>query len=312
MTMNNMAKLLCGLIAVAFFACCTAQSNVSERRTFPHITLPPIYTAQQAQAEYLVMHYWDNFDFNDTTWVSSAESVTERALVEYISFFPYASYDVVCKGINQVLDKADKNEAMYAFFYSNMENMFSNPNSTLRNEEYYIPVLVHMIASNSLTEPRKTRPKAILPLLDKNRPGTQAMNIHFTHVSGVKDSLTHIKSDYILVVFYDFDCEDCRVLKGLIEASEVIKEMQKQKKLAILAIYPGANMEGWKKSSPQVPASWINGYDHDEEIGQLGTYILRSIPLLFLLDRNYTVIMKEPPFNYVELYLNNILNPPNL
>ena len=297
-----------GLIVFAVLIGCTNRPQAPEKRTFPFVNVPTIYTAQQAQAEYLVTHFWDKFDFTDTVWVGSAENVTEQALVEYLSVLPYASYDVICKGMQRLLDQADKNQAMYAFFYSRLEDYFANPNSTFRNEEYYIPLLEHMVASNSLDEQRKVRPKTILPLLDRNRPGTQATNIHFTRVSGAKDELTNVKSDYILVVFYDFDCEDCNVLKKIIEESAVIKEMQKQRKLAILAIYPGANMEGWKRSSPQIPASWINGYDHNEEIGKESTYLLRSIPTLFLLNREYMVIMKEPPFEYVEYYFNNILN----
>jgi len=296
------------LVVVTSFFGCTNRPKVPEKKTFPFVTVPALYTAQQAQIEFLVTYYWDKFDFADTSWVGSAENITENALIEYISILPYTSYDVICKGIQRLLDQADKNQAMYAFFYSKMEYYFSNPNSALRNDEYYIPVLEHMIASNSLDEPRKVRPSAILPVLNKNRPGTKAANIHFTHASGRKDALTNIKSDYILVVFYDFDCEDCNVLKKLIEESEVIKEMQKQRKLAILAIYPGANMEGWAKSSPQIPASWINGYDHNEEIGREGTYFLRSIPTLFFLDKEYMVIMKEPPFEYVEYFLQSVNN----
>jgi len=303
--------VLCGLIGILTFVGCTTQPKESGRRTFPTVTVPTVYAETQARAEYLVMRYWDRFDFNDTVWVGSSELTTEQALVEYLSILPYASYDVICKGINQLLDRADQNQAMYAFFYSKMEFYFSSPNSAFRNEEFYIPVLEHMVKSSSLDQPRKVRPNAILPVLQKNRPGTQAAEIHYTMASGVKNTLSNVKSDYILVLFYDFDCEDCNVLKGMMEESTIINEMQAQKKLAILAIYPGANMEGWRRSLVHVPASWINGYDHDEEIGREGTYEIRSIPTLYLLDRNYMVIMKEPPFNYVEYYLDSILNPPD-
>ncbi|MDR0795444.1 MAG: DUF5106 domain-containing protein [Tannerella sp.] len=297
--------VLVGLSLVIFG--CADRSKVSERRTFPAVAVPVLYSTQQAQAEFLTLHFWDQFDFKDTTWVGSAEKVTEQALINYLSILRYAPYPVICKGIQQLLDRADQNQAMYAFFYSRMEYHLANPKSMLRNDEFYIPVLEHMITSNSLDDPRKARVKTILPLLNKNRPGTQASNIHFTSVTGVKNALTNIKSDYILVVFYDFDCEDCSILKRSIEKSEIVLSLQKQKKLAILAIYPGSNMEGWKKSSPQIPASWINGYDHNDEIGRDGTYILRSIPTLFLLNRDYMVIMKEPPFDYVESYLKSVL-----
>ena len=298
-----------GLIVFVALVGCMNQPKAPDKRTFPYVNVPSIYTDQQAQTEYIVTHFWDKFDFTDTTWIGSAESITEQVLVEYLSILPYVPYDVICNGLQRLLDKADTNQAMYAFFYSKMEYYFADPSSSYRNEECYIPLLEHMVASKSLDETRKQRPNALLPFLNKNRPNTQAANIHFTRVSGAKDELTNVKSDYILVIFYNFDCEDCNVVKKIIEESAVVKEMQKQRKLAILAIYPGANMEGWKKSSPQIPASWINGYDHNEEIGGEGTYILHTIPTLYLLNKEYTVIMKEPPFEYVEYYLDSILNP---
>ena len=308
-TEKHFLFVLVGLIAGLIVIGCTNRSKEQDKRTFPFVTIPTVYASQEAQTEFLVKHYWDQFDFNDTVWVGSAEQITERALTEYLSVLPYASYPVICEGIKILLDRADTNQAMYAFFSSRMEFYFSATNSSFRSDEFYIPVLEHMVSSNSLDNPRKERPNALLPLLNKNRPGTQAADIHYTMVSGAKNSLFNLKSEYILVVFYNFDCEDCNVLKKSIDESDVVNEMLKQRKLTILAIYPGANLDGWKRSSTQVPASWINGYDHDEEIGREGTYELRSIPTLFLLDRNYTVILKEPPFSYVEYYLNNILNP---
>ena len=307
---EELTRVFIGLMVFAAFAACTNQPKVTARRTFPVVNVPPIYIDQKAQAEFVVMNFWNKFDFTDTTWVGSHESITEQALSEYLSVLPYASYDVICKGLQQLLDQADTNQSMYAYFTSRMEDYFTNPNSVIRNEEYHIPLLEHMIASNSLDEPRKQRPNSILPLLNKNRPGAQAANIHYTHVSGTKGELANVKSDYILIVFYDFECEDCNVLKKMIQESAIVNEMLKQRKIAILAIYPGANMEGWKKSSPQIPTSWINGYDHNEEIGGEGSYILRSIPTLYLLNREHMVVMKEPPFEYVEQYLDSILNPP--
>ena len=296
------------VIVFAVLVGCKDQTKTPEKKTFPYVNVPLLYTDQQMQADFLLTHFWDKFDFNDTTWVGSAESITEQALVEYISILPYAPYDVICMRITDLLDKADNNPVMYAYFSARLEYYFSEPNSQLRTDEYYVPVLEHMIASKSLDEPRKTRPNTILPLVNKNRPGMQAANINFTGISGAKSQLTNVKADYILVIFYNFDCEDCNVVKKLIGDSEVINEMQQRRKLAILAIYPGANMEGWKVSSPQIPASWINGYDHDEEIAREGTYVLRSIPTLYLIDKDYTVILKEPSVEYVEYFFNSILN----
>ncbi|MDR3261357.1 MAG: DUF5106 domain-containing protein [Tannerella sp.] len=300
----------CGLIGLITLSGCANKSREqATTRTFPMATVPTVYTDPRARAEYLTMHYWDHFDFNDTAYVGSAAQITEQAIVDYISVLPYASYPVICNGIKHLMDEAEKNEAMYAFFSSQMEHYLFELNSTLRNDELYIPVLEHMASSNTLNEPRKTRPKALLEQLQKNRPDTQAADIHYTLASGAKSSLHDVKAEFILILFHNLDCGNCKELTKQIDASPVIKEMQKRKRLTILAIYPGQDPEAWKKHLAEMPASWINAYDHDAEIHTQEVYALRIIPTLYLVDRNHRVLMKDAPFNYVEYYLNNILKP---
>ena len=68
--------------------------------------------------------------------------------------------------------------------------------------------------------------------------------------------------------------------------------------------------EQWKEHLPQMPETWIHGYDKNLDILQRQTYVLRVLPALYLLDKEHKVVMKEVAFPYIELYLNSILNPP--
>jgi hypothetical protein len=257
------------------------------------------------------MHYWDKFDFNDTAYVGSAAQVTEQAIADYIGILPYSSYPVICNGIKQLMDKAEQNEAMYAFFYSRMEQYLFDLNSPLRNDEFYIPVLEQMVGSKTLNEPRKARPRQMLEQLNKNRPGMKAANIHYTSASGLRSSLYDLKADILLILFHNLDCGNCKQLIEQIEASSVIKDMQKRKRLTILTLYPGQDADAWKKHLVTMPSSWINGYDREAEIYGQDMYALRIIPTLYVLDENHKVIMKDAPFRFVESYLNSLLTAQN-
>lgn len=303
--------ILHGLFFTAILIGCSQEPQKPVTRTFPMVDVPTIYADPQVRAEYLAMHFWDKFDFTDTAYVESSTLVSEQAIVDYISALPYASYDVIYKGIKHTLDQASQNKAMYIYFYTVMSHyLFDNMNSPLRNYEFYIPVLEHMLESDHLDERRKARPKVLLAQLQKNRPGHKATDIHFTTAAGVKRSLYDINTDHILVMFHSLDCDFCKELTNAINASELIKTMINQKKLTVLAIYPGTEIDEWKKYQADMPASWIKGYDHDQEIDGQETYAMWNIPALYLLDKDHMVIMKESPFNYVEYYLGSILNPP--
>lgn len=303
--------ILCSIISIVLFTECSKKPQTPPKKTFPMVDVPIIYADPQARAEYLAMHFWDKFDFNDTAYVESATLISEQAIVDYLSALPYASYDVIYKGLKQTLDKASQNKAMYIYFYTVMSHyLFDNMNSPLRNYEFYIPVLEHMIESEHLDERRKARPRVLLTQLQKNRPGTQATNIHFTTSSGAKKALYDLNSDYILLMFHSIECDACKELTNAIDASEVIKTMKNMGKLTVLAIYPGPEIDNWKKYQADMPAWWTKGYDQDMEIEEQETYALFNIPSLYLLDKNHMVIMKETSLNYVEYYLANMMNLP--
>jgi hypothetical protein len=303
--------ILTGWLALAAISGCTDRPKEQAKRTFPAVTVPSVYANSAERAEFLTTHYWDRFDFADTAYLGSAVQVTEQALVDYITILPYASYPVIAGSLKQLMNSAEQSEPMYAFFSSKLEQYLFDLNSPLRNDEFFIPVLEQMINSETLIEQRKARPKLLLPQLQKNRPGTKAANLRYTTLSGARTSLHDLKADFILILFHNLDCGNCKELTAQIEASPVILEMQKQKRLTVLAFYPGQDAEAWKKHASESPSTWTNGYDREGEIYGQELYALRIIPTLYLLDRNHHIIMKDAPLNFVHAYLNSILTAQN-
>lgn len=310
MMKKRLLLLGCGLAGLMLFSGCGTSTDAPGRKTFKQAEVPAVYTEPRLRAEYLAMHYWDHFDFADTAFVGSAASLTEQAIVDFFSIFPYTSYQISCNGIKRLLDQAQKNRAMYAFFTSKMEQFLFYPNSSMRNEEYFIPVLEHMVASDSLDAYRKARPRAMLAQMQKNRPGMQAADIRYTTENGSQGSLYDLKTDFVLVFFHSFDLGNAREVSQMIDVSQPVKQMIAQKKLTILSIYLDMAEEQWKEYLPQMPETWIHGYDKNLDIRQRQTYVLRVLPALYLLDKEHKVVMKEVAFPYIELYLNSILNPP--
>lgn len=71
-----------------------------------------------------------------------------------------------------------------------------DPNSPIRNEEFYIPVLECMVTSPLLDDTGKIRPRDRLALAQKNRPGTQALDFTYTLASGKQGTLHGLSADY--------------------------------------------------------------------------------------------------------------------
>ncbi|NDV59601.1 DUF5106 domain-containing protein [Bacteroides sp. 519] len=302
---------------VSFCACknsnassANSQSETTETQTdslkFQIPDVPPMYGTPEQRAEYLANHYWDNYDFTDTCYLN--KDITEQAWVDFIQLLNFIQLNEAQNAVKSMYKKAEQKRITFNYFTELAEKYLRDPNSPVRNEEYYIPVLETMIASDSLLDMEKIRPKDRLQLALKNRLGTKALDFTYTLANGKQAKMHSLKSDYILLYFHNPGCHTCGEYTRIMKNSMLINHLLDQKKLTILSIYPDEEVDEWKAHLPELSSSWINGYDKEQELMIKNSYDLKAIPTLYLLDKNKNVLLKDAVIEAVEKYLNQIVS----
>jgi hypothetical protein len=277
-----------------------AESETNPPPAFQMIKIPAVLTSPDERAEYLVKHYWDNFNFSDTAYIHLPQ-VTEQAFVDYVDIMPYTSVSAVSASIKSMLKKAEKEEKMFLYFTDLYEKYLYDPNSPMRNDEFYIPVLEEMLESPVVKE--KIRPAYLLELAKRNRPGEKATDFTYTLTDGKKATLHSIRSDYTLLFFYNPDCHNCQEVSEQLQGSLTVRYLLKDKKITILAVYPDEDLKAWRNYLLRVPKEWINSYDATIRLKNEEIYDLKAIPTLYLLDKEKVVLLKDPTFERLENYL---------
>lgn len=169
----------------------------------------------------------------------------------------------------------------------------SDPNSQVRNEELFIPILEAVIASPFVGEVDKIRPQYLLDLARKNRVGQPAIDFTYTLADGKQATLYGIEAPYTVILLNNPDCPMCRDIKEMMSTSPVLVKAVETGRLKILALYPDADVTLWRNHLYEMPDEWINGYDKDQTLRNEGLYDIRAIPSLYLLDANKTVLLKD-------------------
>lgn len=259
-------------------------------------------TEPEERAAYLVKHYWDKFDFTDTTLIHFPE-ITEQATSNYIDMMKYVPAKVAASSIKEMMSKASTDSSMFVYFSGLYEKYLYDPNSPMRDESLYIYVLDAVLEAPFLDEVSKIRPAHLLELALKNRVGEPATDFTYTLVDGKKGTLYRTKADCLLLFFYNPDCHACKEITDQLAASPFVTEWIKNNKLKILAVYPDEDLEAWKKHISYMPAGWINSYDSTVSLKNDEIYDLKAIPTLYLLDKDKKVVLKDVTFNQVENYL---------
>ncbi|MDR0431507.1 MAG: DUF5106 domain-containing protein [Tannerellaceae bacterium] len=294
------------LLSLLFLNCSGQQSKntIVEKAETPHtfqmVNIPSMIADHDERAEYLAKRYWDNFDFTDTAYIHLPQ-VTEQAFVDYIDVLSLVPRHVSSEVIKNMLGKAEATPPMFIYFLDLYEKYLYDPNSPMRNDELYIPVLESMLESALVKE--KIRPAHLLELAKKNRVGEKATNFTYTLANGQTGTLYAIRSDYTLLFFYNPGCHTCKEIMEQLTSSLKAGYMIQEKKLTVLALYPDEDLQEWKNHLKQVPESWINAYDNGAKLQNEEIYDIKAIPTLYLLDKDKKVVLKDITFEQLEYYL---------
>jgi len=300
------------LLTLSVSACNINRSGKSDdkmgktikSRTLIQPAVPAMLTDSISRTNYMVAHYWDNFDFNDTTLIHEPD-INERAVLSFLYGAQLVSKENAVTAIIATLKKAEAEETgrMYSFFCDKMIEYLYEPASMVKNEEIYIPVAQYVINSNKSGLAERERARFVLERMMKNRIGEIASDFEYILASGQPASMHKLKAPYTLLYFYDPDCSGCANSIEFVKSSgTAIKNAIQNKKLIVLAFYPDNDIEQWRNHLKEMPSGWITGYDRERVVKNESMYDLKGTPTIYLLDENKRVIMKGVSIPVVEDY----------
>lgn len=261
----------------------------------PAVFLPaiaPAALAPEERVEWLRWHYWDNFDFADTTFLARADTLQLfEAYARYVQLLFSAPTDGA--PMDSLMRRAAVSRPMLDYFAMLADQVLGDPNSPLRNDEFYIPVLRAQLSSPWYDEYERLAPEYRLSLASQNRIGQPANDFRYTLASGATGTLYGLRAEYVLLFINNPGCPMCREIREAISASPMLTELIEHGRLRVLALYPDENLDEWRAYREQVPASWINAYDDGCVLREKGLYDLSAIPSLYLLDAQKRVLVKD-------------------
>ena len=289
-----MYRTLVLILAAVGLAACGGRPAATTAET-PAVFLPaiaPAALAPEERVEWLRWHYWDNFDFADTAFLARADTLQLfEAYARYVQLLFSAPTDGA--PMDSLMRRAAVSRPMLDYFAMLADRVLGDPNSPLRNDEFYIPVLRAQLSSPWYDEYERLAPEYRLSLASQNRIGEQANDFRYTLASGATGTLYGLRAEYVLLFINNPGCPMCREIREAISASPMLTELIEHGRLRVLALYPDENLDEWRAYREQIPASWINAYDDGCVLREKGLYDLSAIPSLYLLDAQKRVLVKD-------------------
>ena len=291
--------LLKRTIVTTLVALICATSAVASSPVATEIPLPDVpaeLREPRARANYIIEHFWDGVgSFSDFS-----RQAVEQSFADYISVFDVADESGRRKAAAALVDKMASNGDDAAMMSEIIDKYLFSTDSPVESEDLYILFLTEMTASAKLDEAYKIRPRWQLDALLKNRPGNTVEDFSFVTRDGRSTTLYNELSQaqkknagmYIMLIFYDPDCDHCRVVLDKYINDRALNSDISKGAMRVIAIYSGEERELWENHAPTLPESWIVGME-DGSIQENGTFLIRTLPTTYIVGADKKVLIKD-------------------
>jgi peroxiredoxin len=248
---------------------------------------------QQREAFYYNRdHYFDNLDLSDGRFLRTP-FLFER-INTYVSKLQVQVPDSLIKAIDLVLAKTKNASESYRYFAVHYLNEYAN-SKFVGMDAVYVHLAEKYYASGQAPWVDSTQLAKIVENAVSLKPiliGKTAPNIKMQLRDGSPVTLHDIKSPYIVLYFWRYDCGHCKESTPDLKA---FYEEYKNKGVKIFAVCVKFNDEigdCWKYVDENQLDGWIHAVDPYLRSKFYSLYNVKTTPQIFILDKNKKIISK--------------------
>lgn len=316
-------KLILVASAVTLVAACNGGNDNKEKAEsktlpFPDVQVPAMVNDQRQAVEYMALNYWKGFTEPsrsgrcDSLYVSGVDKGTvEQKFADWTYILDNVSLDVALKSVSNLYgrilacEKANPYSNVFESLVSIAEKYLYDPNSPLRNEEYYLPFVSGYATYEGLSDVERQKYERDARLCALNRIGTKAADFRFCDRKGTIRNMHDIDAELTLMFFSNPGCNACMEIINALGEDPLISFLIDNGIMKVLNIYIDEDIQAWRSYMPIYPENWYNGFDPDFAVRNNEIYSVRAIPSLYLLDKEKNVLLKDVPENVLFNYLNS-------
>lgn len=252
--------------------------------------------------KYYKAHYFDNFDFSDSKMLRTPNFYSK--IDGYLEKLTVKHPDSLISSAHTIIEKARANDEVFRYCvvtitykYETSKIMGMDAVFVDLSESYYLSGDAFW-ADSTLMAKISDRVSRLKP----NLIGKQAPKMVLLDTLLKPMSLYSLKSDFMVLYFYDPDCGHCKkkipVLKKLYDSS------LKDKGVKVVAANIKKDVDKWKKFIKDQDLNWINLADPNVRSNFRYEYNIESTPQLYILDNQKRIIAKKLDVEQIEDFID--------
>ncbi|MGQ7946905.1 redoxin domain-containing protein [Flavobacterium sp. WC2509] len=268
-------------------------------------------------------HFWDGVNFQDDAMLKNPFFANK--IKQYFNTVVVQHPDSICVEIDKMMIKTKSgtkmNMHLLAYFTQTYEipkimgmdkvfiymvdNYFKTGKAKGIYDDSVIKIIINRAAILAPLQLGKTAPelnmidiashdKIAKMGFDSAKTSEEITKVYYANKEEIEKSytsLSSIKADYLILIFWDVDCGHCQ--KEIPKILELYHDLLKEKKnVQVFGVYTQNEFDKYKKYIDDNKLDWINVYDGVHINNLKDKYDVVTTPVIYILDKNKVIKAK--------------------
>lgn len=279
--------LLITALCIAGSSSLFAQVQRAEQQPgtlFAYPMAPDTCSTLESRCNFIITHFWDDFDISKTITDVDAFENTFR---DFVDFFRYSHRNIVMSVVNDLVNKAQSNAGNLEKLGEVAERALYGPEAEYWSDEVYVAFIKPLAGSKQLSRPLRNHYAEQLASINAVQLGA-VLDFDYYGIDGVKHRLSEVDAKTYILLFVD-DGTDSTIGRIRLSADVALNALIDAGDAKLICLCNNKYSPEWAQKAAGFADNWIVGCS--EDFGK--NLDLRSFPCCYVLDEQRTIVNKS-------------------
>jgi len=271
-----------------------AQGQLAEQlpgTLFAYPLAPDTCSTLESRCNYIITHFWDNYDVSKPITDDEAFESTFR---DYVDFFRYAHRAIVITSVRDLVNKAQSNTANLMKLGAVAESALYGTNAEYWSDEVYVAFAKPLAGNKALPKSLRDHYAEQIGRINAVQVGA-ILDFDYIGVDGVKHRLSELseslespESQSYILLFVD-DSTDSTIGRLRLSTDVALNALLSNGNATLVCLSMNDYSSEWATAAAAYADNWIVGCSAD-----LARHLdLRVFPCCYVLDSELTIVNKS-------------------
>lgn len=265
-----------------------AQEQLLEQQPgtlFAYPLAPDTCATLEGRCNYIITHFWENFDISKP--VTDMEAF-ENTFRDFVDFFRYSHRNIVMGVVRDLVNKAQSNTSNLLKLGEIAERSLYGPDAEFWSDEVYVAFIQPIAANKSLPKQVRDHYASQLVKINAVQVGS-TLDFEYIGTDGLKHRLSELPEYESYIILFVDSSTDSSIGRLRLSTDVALNALLESGKAMLLCLSLNGYSAEWATAAAGYCDNWTVGCGESLS-NQLD---LRSLPCCYVLDSQRAIVNKS-------------------